>query len=93
MLAAVKDIVELDEKFMETMNGEDSAGKFVGNMVSSMSQLNDGLSAGMGLDIKGLLNSFVGGKAAGTAIASTLEKAETKTEKTPTPKPKGIYEV
>lgn len=76
-----------------TIYGEDSAGKFVGNMVSSMSQLNDGLSAGMGLDIKGLLNSFVGGKAAGTAIASTLEKAETKTEKAPTPKPKGIYGV
>ena len=76
-----------------TIYGEDSAGKFVGNMISSMSQLNDGLSAGMGLDIKGLLNSFVGGKAAGTAIASTLEKAETKTEKTPTPKPKGIYGV
>lgn len=56
-----------------TMYGDGSASKFIEGMISSMGQLNDGLTAGMGLDIKGLLNSVVGGKAAGAKIAKDVK--------------------
>ena len=45
-----------------TMYGEGNAAKLVGDIVNSTTQISEGLSAGMGIDLKSLLAGFVGGK-------------------------------
>lgn len=56
-----------------TMYGDGSASKFMEGMISSMGQLNEGLSKGVGVDMNGLFNSFIGGKTAGTAAAKAID--------------------
>ena len=45
-----------------TMYGEGNAAKLVGDIVNSTSKISEGLSAGMGIDVKSLLAGFIGGK-------------------------------
>lgn len=45
-----------------TMYGEGNAAKLVGDIVNSTTQISEGLSAGMGIDLKSLMAGFVGGK-------------------------------
>lgn len=50
-----------------TMYGEGNGTKLVGDTVSTVSQLSEGLSQSLGIDLKSLLNSLVAGHAAGDA--------------------------
>lgn len=50
-----------------TMYGEGNGAKLVGDTVNTVSQLSEGLSQSLGIDLKGILNSMVAGHAAGEA--------------------------
>ena len=47
------------------MLGNDS-GQLAGNIMNTTTQISEGLSESMGIDLKSLLAGFIGGKAAGT---------------------------
>lgn len=51
-----------------TMYGDGNSTKLVGDTVNSVSQLSEGLSQSLGIDLKALLNSMVAGHAAGSAL-------------------------
>lgn len=51
-----------------TMYGDGNSTKLVGETVNSVSQLSEGLSQSLGIDLKALLNSMVAGHAAGSAL-------------------------
>lgn len=51
-----------------TMYGDGNSTKLVGDTVNSVSQLSEGLSQSLGIDLKSLLNSVVAGHAAGEAM-------------------------
>lgn len=52
-----------------TMYGDGNSTKLVGDTVNSVSQLSEGLSQSLGIDLKALLNSMVAGHAAGSALS------------------------
>lgn len=52
-----------------TMYGEGNGAKLVGDTVGTVSQISEGLSQSLGIDLKDLLNSAVAGHAAGAAAA------------------------
>lgn len=52
-----------------TMYGDGNSTKLVGDTVNSVSQLSEGLSQSLGIDLKALLNSMVSGHAAGSALS------------------------
>jgi flotillin len=45
-----------------TMYGDGNSAKLVGDIVNSTTQITEGISAGMGIDIKSLLLGALGGK-------------------------------
>jgi flotillin len=45
-----------------TMYGEGNSAKLVGDIVNSTTQITEGISAGMGIDLKSLLMGALGGK-------------------------------
>lgn len=47
-----------------TMYGEGNSAKLVGDIVKSTTQISEGFTEGMGIDLKSLLAGFIGGKAA-----------------------------
>ena len=47
-----------------TMYGEGNSAKLVGDIVNSTTQITEGISAGMGIDLKSLLMGALGGKLA-----------------------------
>jgi flotillin len=47
------------------MYGEGNSAKLVGDIVNSTTQITEGISAGMGIDIKSLLLGALGGKVMG----------------------------
>lgn len=51
-----------------TMYGDGNSTKLVGDTVNSVSQLSEGLSQSLGIDLKALLNSMVAGHAAGKSM-------------------------
>lgn len=67
-----------------TMYGEGNGAKLVGDTVDTVSQISEGLSQSLGIDLKALLNSAVAGHAAGEAAAkAAAPKADA--PKTPAP--------
>lgn len=52
-----------------TMYGEGNGAKLVGDTVDTVSQISEGLSQSLGIDLKDPLNSAVAGRAAGEAAA------------------------
>ena len=58
------------------MLGEDS-GKLAGNIMNTTTQISEGLSASMGIDIKSLLAGFLGGKlGAGSGVTVNVDSEE-----------------
>lgn len=55
-----------------TMYGDGNGAKLVGDTVNTVSQVSEGLSQTLGVDLKTLLNSVVAGRAAGGAMASGM---------------------
>ena len=53
-----------------TMYGEGNSSKLVSDIVNSTTQITDGISAGMGIDIKSLLMGALGGKVIGDIVDS-----------------------
>ena len=51
-----------------TMYGDGNSTKPVGETINSVSQLSEGLSQSLGIDLKALLNSVVAGHAAGKSM-------------------------
>lgn len=49
-----------------TMYGEGNATKMIEDIVNSTTQITEGMSAGMGIDLKSILSGFLGGKMAHT---------------------------
>ena len=47
-----------------TMYGEGNSTKLIGDIVNSTTQITEGISAGMGIDLKSLLMGALGGKLA-----------------------------
>ena len=61
-----------------TMYGEGNSAKLVGDIVNSTTQITEGISAGMGIDLKSLLMGTLGGKlAADQAPAVVVVPQET----------------
>lgn len=61
------------------MYGEGNSSKLVGDITKSISQINEGMLEGTGISLQSLLNAFVSGKAAGTAVANAVQSSgETK---------------
>ena len=56
-----------------TMFGEGNSAKLIGDIVNGTTQITEGMTAGLGIDLKGLLAGFLGGKASqlGTTTLST----------------------
>ena len=46
-----------------TMFGEGNSAKLIGDIVNGTTQITEGMTAGLGIDLKGLLAGFLGGKA------------------------------
>ena len=59
-----------------TMYGEGNSAKLVGDIVNSTTQISNGITEGMGIDLKSLLVGVLGGK-----VASKLDAIEENTEK------------
>ncbi|MCQ4793668.1 SPFH domain-containing protein [Bifidobacterium adolescentis] len=57
-----------------TMYGDGNSTKLVGDTVNSVSQLSEGLSQSLGIDLKALLNSMVAGHAAGSALGEKVSE-------------------
>lgn len=57
-----------------TMYGDGNSTKLVGDTVNSVSQLSEGLSQSLGIDLKALLNSMVAGHAAGSALGGKVSE-------------------
>ena len=76
-----------------TMYGEGNGTKLVGDTVGTVSQISEGLSQSLGIDLKALLNSAVAGHAAGEAVAKAAApktdapKTQTPAVRTEEPKP------
>ena len=45
------------------MFGEGNSAKLIGDIVNGTTQVTEGMTAGLGIDLKGLLAGFLGGKA------------------------------
>ena len=54
------------------MLGEDS-GKLAGNIIGTTTQVSEGLSESLGIDLKSLLNGFLGGKLAASTESNSAE--------------------
>lgn len=63
-----------------TVVSTDGAGQLAKNVVSGMAEVDSMLSATLGLDLKGILGSFVGGSAAGRAAAGAVKSKSTTPE-------------
>lgn len=71
-----------------TMYGAGNGAKLVGDTVDTVSQISEGLSQSLGIDLKALLNSAVAGHAAGEAAAkAAAPKSQTPAVRTEEPKP------
>lgn len=71
-----------------TMYGVGNGAKLVGDTVDTVSQISEGLSQSLGIDLKALLNSAVAGHAAGEAAAkAAAPKSQTPAARTEEPKP------
>ncbi|WP_212741339.1 flotillin family protein [Bifidobacterium moukalabense] len=57
-----------------TMYGDGNGTRLVGETVNNVSQISEGLSQSLGIDLKGLLNSVVAGHAAGDALKQSAPK-------------------
>jgi flotillin len=51
-----------------TMYGEGNSAKLLADIVSGTTQVTEGISAGMGIDVKALLAGLVGGKLAAPSV-------------------------
>lgn len=56
-----------------TMYGEGNSTKLIEDIVSSTTQVSNGMLNGLGIDLRSLLAGFVGGKVAVPASASSVE--------------------
>ena len=56
------------------MYGDGNSTKLVGDTVNSVSQLSEGLSQSLGIDLKALLYSMVAGHAAGSALGGKVSE-------------------
>ena len=54
-----------------TMYGEGNTARLVEDITKSTTQITEGLTAGLGIDVKSMLAGFLGGKAAGDQTATT----------------------
>ena len=54
-----------------TMYGEGNSAKLVGDIVSSTTQVSEGLLSGLGIDLKSALSGFIGGKAAAPSVCQS----------------------
>lgn len=71
-----------------TMYGGGNGAKLVGDTVDTVSQISEGLSQSLGINLKALLNSAVAGHAAGEAAAkAAAPKSQTPAVRTEEPKP------
>lgn len=71
-----------------TMYGAGNGAKLVGDTVDTVSQISEGLSQSLGINLKALLNSAVAGHAAGEAAAkAAAPKSQTPAVRTEEPKP------
>ena len=57
-----------------TMFGEGNSAKLIGDIVNGTTQVTEGMTAGLGIDLKGLLAGFLGGKA--SQLGTTAIPAE-----------------
>lgn len=63
-----------------TMYGEGNNTKLIKDIVNGSNQITEGMFEGLGIDLKGLLAGFVGGKAAGIKPAHAIEGDVIETE-------------
>lgn len=54
-----------------TMFGEGNSAKLIGDIVNGTTQVTEGMTAGLGIDLKGLLAGFLGGKASQLGAPTT----------------------
>jgi len=63
-----------------TMYGEGNSAKLLSDIVTGTTQVTEGISAGMGIDIKSLIMGALGGKLAADAPAPVVVVQSTKEE-------------
>ena len=63
-----------------TMYGDGNSAKLVGDIVNSTTQITEGISAGMGIDLKSLLVGALGGKLASEKNPTVVVVPQTQTD-------------
>ncbi len=70
-----------------TMYGEGNSAKLLSDIVNGTTQVTEGMTAGLGIDLKSLLAGFLGGKAAAPAAVPAPAPKAAETSKAPEPAP------
>ena len=60
-----------------TMYGEGNSAKLIEDIVNGTTQVTEGMSSGLGIDLKALISGFLGGKVAGASDDQDNEDKET----------------
>ncbi len=61
-----------------TMNGEGNSARLIEDIVKSTTQVSDGLTEGMGIDLKSLLSGFIGGRMAAPVMPAAPQEEDKK---------------